>query len=169
MAKIKEIVSLIEGMKKPAAVKAPVTIGTLAVDTKSSAVKEISPEHKIEPEYGNSSADTVINALIEGVDYAYYPKIKNKLLLRSGAVKIIRYLGYRYSLTMLSKNYTETYISYTYKASVIDSSNSIVLEAVGTANTLEKKFADRGLAADYLVSNIAAKRALVAAAKELLI
>ena len=70
---------------------------------------------------------------------------------------------------MLSKNYTETYISYTYKASVIDSSNSIVMEAVGTANTLEKKFADRGLAADYLVSNIAAKRALVAAAKELLI
>lgn len=165
MAKIKEIVSLIEGMKKPAAVKAPVTIGTLAVDTKSSAVKEISPEHKIEP----NPADTVINALIEGVDYAYYPKIKNKLLLRSGAVKIIRYLGYRYSMTMLSKNYTETYISYTYKASVIDSSNSIVMEAVGTANTLEKKFADRGLAADYLVSNIAAKRALVAAAKELLI
>lgn len=165
MAKIKEIVSLIEGMKKPAAVKAPVTIGTLAVDTKSSAVKEISPEHKIEP----NPADTVINSLIEGVDYAYYPKIKDKLLLRSGAVKIIRYLGYRYSLTMLSKNYTETYISYTYKASVIDSSNSIVMEAVGTANTLEKKFADRGLAADYLVSNIAAKRALVAAAKELLI
>lgn len=165
MAKIKEIVSLIEGMKKPAAVKAPVTIGTLAVDNKSSAVKEISPEHKIEP----NPADTVINSLIEGVDYAYYPKIKDKLLLRSGAVKIIRYLGYRYSMTMLSKNYTETYISYTYKASVIDSSNSIVMEAVGTANTLEKKFADRGLAADYLVSNIAAKRALVAAAKELLI
>ena len=103
------------------------------------------------------------------INYAYYPKIKGKVLLRNGAVKIIRHLGYRYSLTMIAENYTEVYISYTYKATIIDGNNSIVMEAVGTANTLEKKFADRGLAADYLVSNIAAKRALVAAAKELLI
>lgn len=169
MAKIKEIVSLIEGIKEPAAVKAPVTIGTLAVDTKSSNVKEMPPERKSGPENGNNPPDTLIDSLIEGVDYAYYPKIKGKILLRSGAVKIIRCFGYRYNLTMMSKNYTEAYISYTYKASIVDGSCGVVMEAVGTANTLEKKFADRGLAADYLVSNIAAKRALVAAAKELLI
>lgn len=169
MAKIKDIVSLIDGMKKPAAVKAPVTIGSLAVDIKSSTTEKMPPERKSVPEHGNDTADTLMDNLIEGVDYAYYPKIKGKVLLRSGAVKIIRHLGYRYSLTMLSKNYTEVYISYTYKATIVDGSNSVVMEAVGTANTLEKKFADRGLAADYLVSNIAAKRALVAAAKELLI
>lgn len=169
MAKIKEIVSLVESIKNPAAVKAPVTLGSLAVDIKSSTSEKRPPERKSVPEYGNNTADTLIDSLIEGVDYAYYPKIKGKVLLRSGAVKIIRHLGYRYSLTMIAENYTEVYISYTYKATIIDGNNSIIMEAVGTANTLEKKFADRGLAADYLVSNIAAKRALVAAAKELLI
>ena len=44
-----------------------------------------------------------------------------------------------------------------------------IAESIGSANSLEKKFADKGFSSDYLLVNMAQKRALIQAIKELLV
>ena len=54
------------------------------------------------------------------------------------------------------------------KTTIMDADGVIVAEALASANTLEKKFADKGFAADSMLIGMASKRALVLAVKEMI-
>ena len=110
-----------------------------------------------------------LKTLVDGVDYGSLPKVKGKVLFKSGALKILRYLGLKYSVTLLDKTISvnEGFIGYTVKVDIINSDGEIIHESIGSANCLESKFEKAGFSADKLLCGMAVKRALVSAAKAL--
>lgn len=122
----------------------------------------------------NSLADKVgeiINSLELGVDYGTIPKVKGNVLFKKGALKIIKMMGYRHTMSLVDKSVdvANNFIGYTVKVSVVDTDGSIITEAFGSANTLEAKFTGKGFGADSMLIGMASKRALVECAKELLL
>lgn len=99
------------------------------------------------------------------------PKVKGKVLFKSGALKILRFLGLKYSVTLLDKTVSvqDGFIGYTVKVDIVNSDGEIVRESLGSANSLESKFEKAGFSADNLLCGMAVKRALVGMVKELLI
>lgn len=57
-------------------------------------------------------------------------------------------------------------LAYTVKVTVVDGDGAVIGEYLGSANSLEAKFIDRGLSSDNMLIAMATKRALVMAAKE---
>ena len=111
-----------------------------------------------------------IQTLTDGVDYGSLPKVNGKVLFKSGALKILRFLGLKYSVTMLDKtvNVQDGFIGYTVKVDIINSDGEILHESIGAANSLESKFEKAGFSADNLLCSMAVKRALVSAVKEII-
>lgn len=111
-----------------------------------------------------------IRNLKDGVDYGSLPKVNGKVLFKSGALKILRFLGLKYSVTMLDKtvNVQDGFIGYTVKVDIINSDGEILHESIGAANSLESKFEKAGFSADNLLCSMAVKRALVSAVKEVI-
>lgn len=124
----------------------------------------------------NASANThekmqaAAKMLIAGQDYAQIKGIKGNVLLKQGALKLLRLSGCNYSYAMLDKtvDVAQAYIGYTVMATIIDANGEVVAEALASANSQEKKFADRGMSSDSMLVGIASKRALVLAVKAIL-
>ena len=112
-----------------------------------------------------------VKELIFGVHYGQVKGIKGNLLFKAGAIKLLQLCGYKHTDQLLDKTVDATngFIGYTVKVVIVDENGVPIAEAIGSANSLEKKFADKGFSSDYLLANMAQKRALIQAIKELLV
>lgn len=135
------------------------------------------PVSRVElPNNSNASATTyekmqaAAKMLISGQDYTQIKGIKGNVLLKQGALKLLRLSDCNYSYAMLDKtvDVVNAYIGYTVKIAIFDANGEIVSEALASANSLEKKFADKGLSGDSMLVGMATKRALVQAVKAIL-
>lgn len=112
----------------------------------------------------NRFIDTV---LIAGVDYGIIPNCKKPTLLKSGAEKILNYLGLiaRTEVTNRVEDYNVGFFSYEAKVYLIDYNGVVKGEGIGITNTREGKYAKtNGYAVQNTVLKMAKKRALVDAA-----
>lgn len=194
MASINDIKNLIKGMK---AQPVPVNEGNAAIKQAVVApqvVEEPKPQLQLvkpnnqtaavrpETAYEASNADepTVITCssikaatkhLIEGVDYGQVRGIQGNLLFKQGALKILKICNCKYHTTMLDKttDIPNSFIGYTVKVSITNQDGEIISEAICSANSKEKKFADKGFSSDCMLINMATKRALVSSVKNLLV
>ncbi len=109
--------------------------------------------------------------LREGIDYGQIPGVKNNVLFKPGAAKIINFLRLRPQVQLLHTifNPEAKVISYTVKVTLVSADGELVTEALGAANTLESKFAKAGFGSQNLVVSQAVKRATVSAVKNLIV
>lgn len=192
MASIKEIKNLIKGMKVQ-----PVNEGNAAVKQEEVAhqvVEEVKPQLQlvkpnnqtavVRPKIASeaqkveeatlvtcSSIKAATKQLIEGVDYGQVRGIQGNLLFKQGALKILKICNCKYHTTMLDKttDIPNSFIGYTVKVSITNQDGEIISEAICSANSKEKKFADKGFSSDCMLINMATKRALVSSVKNLLV
>ncbi|MEE0686952.1 MAG: hypothetical protein UEA60_09935 [Lachnospiraceae bacterium] len=121
-------------------------------------------EAKIFDDEMNRFIDTV---LIAGVDYGIIPHCSKPSLLKSGAEKILNYLGLiaRTDITNRVEDYNVGFFSYECKVYLIDYNGVVKGEGVGITNTREGKYAkSNGYSVQNVVLKMAKKRALVDAA-----
>ena len=112
----------------------------------------------------NRFIDTV---LIGGIDYGIIPNCKKPTLLKSGAEKILNYLGLiaRTEISNRVEDYNIGFFSYEAKVYLIDYNGVVKGEGIGITNTREGKYAKtNGYAVQNTVLKMAKKRALVDAA-----
>ena len=109
--------------------------------------------------------------LREGVDYGQIPGVKNNVLFKPGAAKIINFLRLRPQIQLLHTVFDPEAkaISYTVKVALINEEGIAVTEALGASNTLELKFAKAGMGAQNLVVSQSVKRATISAVKNLIV
>ena len=112
-----------------------------------------------------------VKELILNLDYGPVKGIKGNILFKKGALKLLQLCGYKHTDQLLDKTVDAAngFIGYTVKVTIVDENGVPIAEAIGSANSLEKKFADKGFSSDYLLVNMAQKRALIQAIKELLV
>ena len=121
-------------------------------------------EAKLFDDEMNRFIDTV---LIAGVDYGIIPNCKKPTLLKSGAEKILNYLGLiaRTEISNRVEDYNIGFFSYEAKVYLIDYNGVVKGEGIGITNTREGKYAkSSGYAMQNTVLKMAKKRALVDAA-----
>lgn len=112
----------------------------------------------------NRFIDTV---LIAGVDYGVIPHCNKPTLLKSGAEKILNYLGLiaRTEITNRVEDYNVGFFSYEVKVFLIDYNGIVKGEGIGITNTREGRYAKtNGYGVQNTVLKMAKKRALVDAA-----
>ncbi len=112
----------------------------------------------------NRFIDTV---LVAGVDYGVIPHCNKPSLLKSGAEKILNYMGLiaRTEIVNRVEDYNVGFFSYEAKVYLIDYNGVIKGEGVGITNTREGKYAkSNGYSVQNIVLKMAKKRALVDAA-----
>ena len=109
--------------------------------------------------------------LREGVDYGQIPGVKNNVLFKPGANKILNFLRLRPEVQLLHTVFDPEAkaISYTVKVTLVNEDGIAVTEALGASNTLEPKFAKAGFGSQNLVVSQAVKRATVSAVKNLIV
>lgn len=112
-----------------------------------------------------------VKELVLGVDYGPVKGIKGNILFKAGAIKLLQLCNYKHTDQLLDKTVDAAngFIGYTVRVVIVDENGVPIAEAIGSANSLEKKFADKGFSSDYLLVNMAQKRALIQAVKELLV
>ena len=109
--------------------------------------------------------------LREGIDYGQIPGVKNNVLFKPGAAKIINFLHLRVQVQLLHTVFDPEAkaISYTVKVTLVNEDGIAVTEALGAANTLEPKFAKAGMGSQNLVVSQSVKRATISAVKNLIV
>ena len=142
-------------------------------DTRGEASSEpVEPSKNDGPSvYACQKIKDAVKELIFGVHYGQVKGIKGNLLFKAGAIKLLQLCGYKHTDQLLDKTVDAAngFIGYTVKVVIVDENGVPIAEAIGSANSLEKKFADKGFSSDYLLANMAQKRALIQAIKELLV
>ena len=96
--------------------------------------------------------------------------IPKPILTKEGSIKILRFMHLRPQVKLLDSVYdaaTGT-AAYTYEVVLITMDGMLIISGVGASSTAEKKYAKAGLDAINTVCNMAYKRALIAAVKQLL-
>lgn len=109
----------------------------------------------------NRFVDTV---LIAGVDYGVIPHCSKPTLLKSGAEKIMNYLGLisRVEIVNRVEDCNVGFFSYEIKVFLIDYNGVVKGEGIAIANTREGKYAKQnGFSVQNVVLKMAKKRALV--------
>ncbi|QFJ54330.1 hypothetical protein [Pseudobutyrivibrio xylanivorans] len=109
----------------------------------------------------NRFIDTV---LISGVDYGVIPHCSKPTILKSGAEKIMNYLGLiaRTEIVNRVEDYEKGFFSYEIKVFLIDYNGVVKGEGIATSNTRESKYAKQnGFTMQNVVLKMAKKRALV--------
>ena len=108
--------------------------------------------------------------LREGIDYGQIPGVKNNVLFKPGAAKILAFLHLTPHVELLHTVFdpAANVISYTIKVTLVNNDGEAITEALGAANTLETKFVKAGMGAQNLVASQAVKRATVSAIKNLI-
>lgn len=105
--------------------------------------------------------------LMAGTDYGVIPHSTKPTLLKSGAEKILNYLGLiaRTEIVNRVEDYNAGFFSYECKVFLIDYNGVVRGEGIGITNTREGKYAkNSGYAVQNTVLKMAKKRALVDAA-----
>lgn len=105
--------------------------------------------------------------LVAGTDYGMIPYSSKPTLLKSGAEKILNYLGLiaRTEIVNRVEDYNVGFFSYECKVYLIDYNGVVKGEGIGITNTREGKYAkSSGYAVQNTVLKMAKKRALVDAA-----
>lgn len=105
--------------------------------------------------------------LVSGTDYGVIPHCSKPTLLKSGAEKILNYLGLiaRTEIVNRVEDYNVGFFSYECKVFLIDYNGVVKGEGIGITNTREGKYAkSSGYAVQNTVLKMAKKRALVDAA-----
>ena len=108
--------------------------------------------------------------LQEGVDYGQIPGVKNNVLFKPGATKIINFLKLRPQVQLLHTVFDpeKNAISYTVKVALVNEEGCAVTEAIGACNSLENKFSKAGMSSQNLVVTQAVKRGTVSAIKNII-
>ena len=108
--------------------------------------------------------------LKEGIDYGQIPGVKNNVLFKPGAAKIINFLHLRPQIELLHTVFDPEAkaISYTVKVTLVSADGEPITEALAGANSLEPKFAKAAMGSQNLVVSQAVKRATVSAVKNLI-
>ncbi len=109
----------------------------------------------------NRFIDTV---LISGVDYGVIPRCNKPTLLKSGAEKIMNYLGLiaRTEVVNHVEDYNTAFFSYECKVYLIDYNGVVKGEGVGICNSREGRYAKQnGYAVQNTILKMTKKRALV--------
>ena len=121
--------------------------------------------------YACQKIKDAVKELIFGVHYGQVKGIKGNLLFKAGAIKLLQLCGYKHTDQLLDKTVDAAngFIGYTVRVVIVDENGVPISESIGSANSLEKKFADKGFSSDYLLVNMAQKRALIQGIKELLV
>lgn len=118
-------------------------------------------EAKLFDDEMNRFIDTV---LVAGVDYGVIPHCNKPTLLKSGAEKIMNYLGLiaRTEIVNRVEDYNVGFFSYETKVFLIDYNGVVKGEGVAIANTREGKYAKQnGFSVQNVVLKMAKKRAMV--------
>lgn len=105
--------------------------------------------------------------LVSGTDYGVIPRCSKPTLLKSGAEKILNYLGLiaRTEIVNRVEDYNVGFFSYECKVFLIDYNGVVKGEGIGITNTREGRYAkSNGYAVQNTVLKMAKKRALVDAA-----
>lgn len=105
--------------------------------------------------------------LVAGTDYGVIPHCSKPTLLKSGAEKILNYLGLiaRMEIVNRVEDYDVGFFSYECKVYLIDYNGVVKGEGIGITNTREGRYAkNSGYAVQNTVLKMAKKRALVDAA-----
>ena len=105
--------------------------------------------------------DTV---LISGIDYGVIPHCNKPTLLKSGAEKILNFLGLiaRTEIVNRVEDHNNAFFSYECKLFLIDYNGVVKGEGIGICNTREGRYAKQnGYAVQNTVLKMAKKRALV--------
>ena len=105
--------------------------------------------------------------LVAGTDYGVIPHCSKPTLLKSGAEKILNYLGLiaRTEIVNRVEDYNVGFFSYECKVYLIDYNGVVKGEGIGITNTREGRYAkNSGYAVQNTVLKMAKKRALVDAA-----
>ena len=105
--------------------------------------------------------------LVAGTDYGVIPHCSKPTLLKSGAEKILNYLGLiaRTEIVNRVEDYNVGFFSYECKVFLIDYNGDVKGEGIGITNTREGRYAkSSGYAVQNTVLKMAKKRALVDAA-----
>lgn len=118
-------------------------------------------EAKLFDDEMNRFIDTV---LIAGADYGVIPHCNKPTLLKSGAEKIMNYLGLiaRTEIVNRVEDYNVGFFSYECKVYLIDYNGVVKGEGVAIANTREGKYAKQnGFSVQNVVLKMTKKRAMV--------
>ncbi len=105
--------------------------------------------------------------LIEGIDYGFIPNCPKPTLFKSGAEKILSYLGLiaRTRIVNRVEDYNTAFFSYESKVYLIDVNGIVRGEGVGVTNSKEEKYAkSNGFNVQNVILKMSKKRALVDAA-----
>ncbi len=106
----------------------------------------------------------VETVLISGVDYGVIPHCNKPTLLKSGAEKIMNYLGLiaRTEVVNRVEDYNVGFFSYECKVYLIDYNGVVKGEGIGLVNSKEGRYAKQnGFAVQNTILKMAKKRALV--------
>lgn len=107
------------------------------------------------------------SVLVAGTDYGVIPHCNKPTLLKSGAEKILNYLGLiaRTEIVNRVEDYNTGFFSYEIKVYLVDYNGVVKGEGIGITNTREGRYAkSSGYAVQNTVLKMAKKRALVDAA-----
>ena len=109
--------------------------------------------------------------LREGIDYGQIPGVKNNVLFKPGAAKIINFLRLRPQVQLLHTVFDsdKSAISFTVKVTLVSEDGVAVTEALGSANSLEPKFNKNPMGSANLIISQSVKRATVSAVKTLIV
>ena len=171
MASVKDIKAQISNLKtsKPIQIPSSPKIEDTVIPSTTSKVIEY-PVRK-----ESTQTDKVLGAflttLVEGTDYGRLPGVPRPVLLKSGAQKILKYFNYHYTVALVSKTVVaaDKLVAYTVLVTILTDDDKHVGQALGSANSLENKFAKNGMGADSMLVGMATKRGLLDAVRELLV
>lgn len=118
MAKITDIQNIIGEKARPVM---QMTEGTTALKEDSKIIPM--PVKDASDTEQPQSLKEYLKTLVDGVDFGSLPKVKGKVLFKSGALKILCFLGLKYSVTLLDKTVSvqDGFIGYTVKVKIINS------------------------------------------------
>ena len=144
----------------------------LKTDRREASSKPVEPSKNEGPSVCTCvNIKEAVKALVLGTHYGPVKGIKGNILFKAGAIKLLQLCGYHHNDQLLDKTVDAAngFIGYTVRVVIVDENGVPIAEAIGSANSLEKKFADKGFSSDYLLVNMAQKRALIQGIKELLV
>ncbi len=129
------------------------------------------PSTSVQPTQQQALKAFIRSNLREGIDYGQIPGVKNNVLFKPGAAKIINFLRLRPQIQLLHTVFDPEAkaISYTVKVTLINEDGVAVTEALGASSTLEGKFAKAGMGSQNLVVSQSVKRATISAVKNLIV
>ena len=124
------------------------------------------PQNNVTP----SDLHRFIKTLKDGVDYGTLPNVNHAVLFKTGALKILKFLGLKHTPQLIEKtiDVPNGFLGYTVMVTITDHKDTVIHKHLGSANTLESKFSKKGFSADNTILAVATKRAIVGSVKDII-